>query len=196
MAKNVPARYDAKLPAVYTPKSPKAKLIWKMAGAVGLWEGISYLGDKAEDLFESIFDSMEDSGLSPTSAEKLPKDKQLQVLAVELARHGVDIDDAVLKKVASSSVAKGFREMRKRWVAPEGAPKVDAAQTPIATAAEEDDVSRLNYIRRMSDVCSMMGLSGPDRFRQLYEVAYVINTVRQVNVADAERHEKILGQIR
>lgn len=196
MANNVPVRYDAKLPAVYTPKSAKAKLIMKMVGAVGLWEGIAYLGNEAESIFESIFDSMTESGLDPEAAEKMPKNKQQQVIAVELARHGVNIDDTVLDKVVPSSVAKGFREMRKRWSAPEGASKVDAAQTPIATAAEDDDVSRLNYIRRLSDVCAMMGLSGPDRFRQLYEVAYAINTVREINVRDAERHEKILGPIR
>lgn len=198
------AKTNANLPVVYTPRSPKAKAIMKLATAVGIWEGVAYLGDKAEGLFESMFDSMEDSGLDPSAVEKMPKTKQQQVIAVELARQGVDIDNDVLQRLPSN-IAKGYKTMREMWVPKEPIDFLNQssalankrkAQPQTATAMEDDDTDRLKYIRRVSDVCSMLGLSGASRFRQLHEIVNVINTLSEVNVQDAERHEQILGQIR
>lgn len=178
-------------------RSKKARTVAKIFGALGLWEAVSWTADTASDALESIYDSMQGSGADPeVVANEMGKKKQAQIMAIELAKNNIEVDLSTLARVLGDKVSKGYVQTRSVLSDSKLEETVDAAQTEVVGAAEQDDVTRLEYIREMSDVCNTLGLVGPGRFRELYRVSLIINTIRNIHVDDAEKHERILGLIR
>lgn len=178
-------------------RSKKAQTVAKIFGTLGLWEAVTYAADNIGETLESIYDSMFESGAKPeVVANSMPRAKQAQIMAIELAKSGVEVDSSILAKILGEKVSQGYVQTRSVLANNEVIQAVDSAQTEVVGKAESDDVTRLEYIREMSDVCNILGLTGPGRFRELYRVSLIVNTIRKIHVDDAEQHERILGLIR
>lgn len=178
-------------------RSNKAKTVAKIFGALGLWEAVSYAADTVGDALESIYDSMTESGAKPeVVANSMSRAKQAQIMAIELAKSNLEVDPSALAAILGDKVSQGYVRTRSVLSNNEVIQAVDEAQTEVVGKAESDDITRLEYIREMSEVCTLLGLSGPSRFRELYRVSLIVNTIRKMHVEDAEKHERILGVIR
>lgn len=194
---SVPATVSKTVGVPFKLKSKKAQTIAKIFGTLGLWEAVGYAADTISETLDSVYDSMVDSGAKPeVVANNMSHSKQAQIMAVELAKSNIEVDTSALQKILGEKIAQGYTQTKSVLTSHEVVEAVDSAQVEVVGAAENDDVTRLEYIREMSDVCNVLGLSGVSRFRDLYKISLVINTIRSIHVEDAEKHERILGVIR
>lgn len=59
----------------------------------------------------------------------------------------------------------------------------------------DDDLSIAARRKNMVYACNRLGLPGVARFRDLYRIALVFNSITEAHVEDIERHEKLYGKI-
>lgn len=158
--------------------------------SLGIWEGIQAAADYAPDVLEKMYNSMTDSGVTPDQASSA-KDGGRTVALIEAARQGVMLDE---KAGLSKAEAKKYLAMLKQFGTALSA-SVDSKQVD-RPASEDAAMANASYMLAMHRTCNRLGLTGPNRFRQLYDISLVINTIREGDVERAELHESLYGAIR
>lgn len=162
----------------------------EMLISLGIWEGLQAAVDNAPELLSKMYDSMSDSGISPDKAASV-KDGGRSVVLIEAARQGVLLDESAgLTKVE----AKKYQTMLRQFGATMSA-AVDSKQVG-RPSAEDGRIAEAAYMLSMHRAANRLALSGPNRFRELYNIALVINTIRESDVESAELHESLYGAIR
>lgn len=209
MDSNLPVPNPGKANVPSIPSRRKSAIVKKFLVSVGLWELAAQSIDWGTNEAAALYDRMFESGIDPEVAATV-KAGGREVGLVELARSGIDFTAESLAKAGLKEkdiktflsmsnlerLKSGVRNISNDVLGEEFKANVDANQADSATIAEDDDVIRLKYIKRMSDVARSLGFSGVSRFRELYDLSLVINTIQEANVGDAEKHERIMGSIR
>lgn len=155
--------------------------------SLGLWEGIQAAADYAPDVLERMWNNMSESGVEPDKL-KASRDGGRKVALVEAARLGLVLDkSAGLTEREARASAKMLQDFGSAVSASN-----DANQ---ASKPQDNDVQKAAYMLAMSRVCNRLGLNGANRFRRLYEIAQVINTITEKDVENAELHETYFGTI-
>lgn len=156
--------------------------------AAGLYTLVDQSIDNIGDLVDGISASLFGSGVDPTKQNPSAEDKR-KIMLVELARSGVEFAGTEIG--LSQQEAAAFAKMALEFKASQSA-RVDAGQA----SAERSEDQHLLYLSQMARVCTRLGLTGRNRFRQLYNLALVINTIKESDVERAEKHESIFGPIK
>lgn len=173
------------------PETQKKKIRFKVTDwlkAAGLYTAIDLSLDNVGPLIDSIAASLLGSGVDPTKQNPSDEDKR-RIMLVELARSGLSFAGTEIG--LSPKEAEAFLKMAREFQAAQST-RVDAAQATVTRSEDEQAL----YLSQMSRVASRLGLSGRNRFRDLYEVSLVINTIKESDVEKAEKHESIFGQIK
>lgn len=157
---------------------------------IGVWEAIQAAANDPTAVLTSMYDSLTKSGgdLDRLAASK---DNGRKVLLIESARQGVYLDESAgLSRAEATRYANLVKEFGAGLSASADANQVSRPEV------EDPMVADAAYMLSMARVCNRLGLSGPNRFRQLYEIAIVINTIQEVDVQKAETHESMFGAMR
>lgn len=168
-------------------KKVRAKVI-EWLKAAGLYAAVDMSLDNIGPLVESVSASLFGSGVDPTKQNPGTDDKR-KIMLVELARSGIEFAGTEIGLSAQEMAA--FTKMALEFKASQSA-RVDSKQA----SADRTEEQHMLYLAQMSRVCSRLGLTGHNRFRQLYDISLVLNTIREGDVERAEKHESVFGQIK
>ena len=161
------------------------------AVSVGLWEALDGLTDYAPDLVASIMKSMNDSGMSPDDLVALDSDKKRQVILVEAARLGLPLNlGAGLTGAEKAAYAKMLADFGEQLS------QANDSLAAVKPELEDASIAEASYNLAMARQCARLGLTGPGRYRKLYDFAMVINSITEKDVERAELHESLYGAIR
>jgi len=155
---------------------------------IGAWEAVSQAAEHVPDLIGNMVDSMRDSGVDPK--DLLSSKDGKKVVLTELARQGVTLDSSAgLSKGELTKYLSALKEFGSKLTT-----TVDSKQA-VRPTTEDPRIARAAYLQGMQRVCAWIGLTGPNRFRQLYEIATVVNTITEKDIEDAELHEQLYGKL-
>lgn len=172
------------------PKGRLRKLADILAG-LGLWELATAAVDLAPEYLETLYNSLAGSGVDPEKLAKLSKDDARQVVLVESAKQGVRLDGGAGLTIDEASkytaLLKSFGH--------ELSEKHDKNQVSRPTTGDVV-VDSAAFNHAMNRSAARLGLTGAGRFRQLYELAMVFNSIRESDIESIELHELQYGAIR
>lgn len=178
----------------------KAQRIIDIAKKIGIYEGVMYGVGEATDWAVNIWDGLVDGGIDPRELEK-PDEVSRQVILTELARNGVKVDFSKADpKTFGERLVSGFNRITSDFhaqrVAKEKANRtVDESQPKVTTDSGQDDFERMVHFKRLSDACGLLGFTGTNRFQDLYNMAYAINSITDGDVKEIAKIERIMGAI-
>lgn len=156
---------------------------------IGVWEAISQAAEHAPDLLEKMVSSMTDSGIDPKTL--LESKDAKKVVLIEAARQGVQLDsNAGLTKGELAKYANMLKQFGTQLTS-----SVDAKQATRPTT-EDARIAEAAFLGSMQRTCAWLGLTGPNRFRSLYEISTMINSITEKDLENAELHERLYGMIR
>lgn len=158
--------------------------------SLGIWEGFQAAVNNAPDALSKMYNSMVDSGADPEDAQST-KDGGRSIILVEAARQGIVLDESA---GLSRTEAKKYSSMLKQFG--KALSVANDKQQVARPSTDNDPIAQASFILNMAEVCNRLGLSGPNRFRQLYNIALMMNTITEVDVEKAELHERMFGIVR
>lgn len=171
------------------PKGKLRKLVDVLTG-LGLWELATAAVDKAPEYLNELYASLTDAGVPPEKLATLSKEDARQVVLVESARKGVLLDgsaglsgeEAVKYAALMMSFGHDLSENH------------DNGQVSRPTTGDEL-LDRAVVNNSMNRVAAKLALTGASRFRELYNIAMVLNMITEKDVELAELHEAQYGQM-
>lgn len=157
---------------------------------IGLWEAIQAAASDPTAVLSSMYENLTKSG-GDVDRLAATGDGGRKIMLIEAARSGVFLDEnAGLSRAEALKYAKMFRDFGRELSASADANQV--SRPSMDNAALED----ASYLLAMSRVCARLSLTGPNRFRQLYEISVIMNSIQEVDVEKAELHESLFGALR
>lgn len=152
--------------------------------STGLWEAIQVAVEEAPDLLDKLYASMTDSGVKPEDLKGLRDTDSRKLMLVELARAGVPI--SATAGLNNEEYKKYLSMLREFGVA---VMKVHDGEQIARPSSGDAKLDLYAFHQSMARVANRLGLSGPSRFRQLYEIAQVINMITEKDVESVELFE-------
>lgn len=175
---NVPAKIPARIPR------GRLDAIKQALVAAGLWEVVEAGISNSEEWLSGVYHSITDSGGNPEDIPKMRSGESRKLMLVEMARSGVVLDKtAGLSRAELNAYNKMLTEFGQKLSEEHDGSQVERPSSGIA------EIDNALYYKAMSSACARLALSGASRFRELYQIAQVLNTVREADVQGAELFE-------
>lgn len=152
--------------------------------AAGVWEAVTEAAQAAPGLWNDLVGSMTGSGVKPEDLSKLSGADSRRVVLVELARAGLPLSESA--GLTSDELKKYFGMLKEFGAKLQE--EHDGSQVERPSSGDEK-IDQYAFHRALGRTANRLGLSGPGRFRQLYEIAQVLNSITEADVESVELFE-------
>lgn len=152
--------------------------------SAGIWEAVTEAAERAPELWNTLVGSMAESGVKPDDLKRLNDQDARRLMLVELARAGIPLDQSA---GLSSEEYRKYQGLVREY-GTKFSSKHDESQLERPTT-DDPKVAEYEFHRAMGRVANRLGLSGASRFRQMYEIAQVMNSLREKDIESAELFE-------